>query len=355
MGFLEKPQMEQVVLVIPAYKPSAGLVSWVDTVMKNSGELFCQVVIIDDGSGLEHRKLFQELRERPLVTILEHAINLGKGAALKTGFNHTLIHQPQANAVVTADADGQHAPHDVAKIAGAAIENPGCLVLGYRQFSSDVPMRSRLGNLITVGVFRLLGGMKIKDTQTGLRAWPKKLCLEGLRIALNGYNFEMENLVRSKDWLAQESKIVELPIDTIYLDDNQASHFNPILDSMRIYFVLLRYFGASLVAFGVDNVVFMISKLLGAEILTSQVVARTLAVLVVFTLLRCVVFNSDARWQVSLTKYLMLVFAFGAMSYAAINFLHDSYGVNVLAAKLLAEAILFLAGFAISRLFIFNK
>ena len=108
----------------------------------------------------------------PNVQLLRHAVNLGKGAALKTAFNYVLCAMPDAAGVVTADADGQHAPEDIARVAEALAAQPDALVLGARAFGADVPLRSRFGNIVTRGIMHALLGRKLADTQTGLRGIP---------------------------------------------------------------------------------------------------------------------------------------------------------------------------------------
>src|SRR5438046_2917295 len=96
----------QALLVIPAYKPAAGLPDAVTMVM-GSG-VFQRAIVVDDGSGPEFAPIFERLSAMEGVTVLRHAVNLGKGAALKTALNHAACDYPEALGVVTADADGQH-------------------------------------------------------------------------------------------------------------------------------------------------------------------------------------------------------------------------------------------------------
>src|SRR5512146_1147030 len=94
-------------VVIPAYRPSAGLVELVRNLTEKR---LPAIVVVDDGSGPEFRETFDRVAEFPTVRLLRHAINLGKGAALKTAFNFVLCEYPELTGVVTADADGQHHP-----------------------------------------------------------------------------------------------------------------------------------------------------------------------------------------------------------------------------------------------------
>src|SRR5437868_7587760 len=174
----------------------------------------------------------------PQVNVLRNAVNLGKGAALKYGINYILTEGSKAIGIVTADADGQHAVLDIKRVGEMLRANPRAFVLGSREFGEKVPLRSKLGNSVSRVLYRLLLGLKLKDTQTGLRGMPLLLARNALSIHSNRYEFETEQLALSS---SLGIEIVEIPIQTIYEDDNSSSHFDPFLDSLRIYFVVLRY------------------------------------------------------------------------------------------------------------------
>ncbi len=340
------------VFLIPAYNPNGTLIDIVSSLVELGANY---IVVVDDGSKTECRPLFDKIGAIEQCHVLRHARNLGKGSALKTGLNYALVTWPSIETVVTADADGQHAPRDIVRVAEAALSNVGALVLGARKFHKEVPLRSLIGNSLTRSVFRVFTGLNLRDTQTGLRALPRPLCLEFLKINLNGYDFEMESIIRAKDVLGRGLNIVEVPIETIYEEGNKSSHFNPILDSMRIYFVFFRYSAAALINALVDNLVFIMAFSRTDNVGVSQIMGRFIATLIAFVLARNVVFHSSKKWIVSLMKFVFLVTVTGAVSYGAIDFLHSKFGINVIHAKLLTEGLLFLGNFAIQREFIFSK
>ncbi|PWU11278.1 MAG: hypothetical protein C5B51_02975 [Terriglobia bacterium] len=348
---------EAVVLLIPAYRPSPTLPELVREIRDTDRfRSFRSIVVVDDGSGEQFRPTFAQLEGAEGVTVLRHAVNLGKGAALKTGFNHILLNFPQAAGVVTADADGQHAVDDILQVARVLVEHPDDMVLGVRAFSGDVPLRSRLGNSITRSVFRFFTGVGIVDTQTGLRGWPQSFCRESLPVAINGYDFELECLLRAHHaGNGTLASVRQVPIKTIYLDNNQSSHFSPIRDSMRIYFVFIRYCGGSMMAALIDNVSFYFAHGLTNNIVISQIAGRLVATSVAFTVNRKLVFRSDARVLPSLTKYLALVTVMGFVSYGMLTYLHRVTGLPIIPCKLIAEGLLFLANFSIQRQVIFVR
>lgn len=353
MAYL-RPAERQVIVLIPAYRPGAALPETIRRLRDADGwNCIRSIVVVDDGSGSGFAEVFGKVADYDRVTVLRHAVNLGKGAALKTGFNHVLLTNPDVAGVVTADADGQHAVADILRVSERLSKESGRIVLGTRAFSGGVPFRSKLGNVLTALIFRILTGTRIADSQTGLRGWPIAYCRQVLPIAINGYDFELECLLRAHSRSGRGFTIVQVPIATIYEDGNRSSHFSPVRDSMRIYFVLLRYCGAGLFVAFVDSLVFSIAHNATSDIALSQLAGRSVAVVIAFVIARNIVFRSDARLLTSLVKYLAVVLTLGLLSFASINFLHQMFGVAVLAAKLWAEALLFLASFAIQRELIF--
>ena len=342
-------EYKRVVVLIPAYRPQRVLLTITQAIL--SADAF-PVVIVDDGSGLEHRPIFDSLAGLPGVNVLRHAVNLGKGAALKTGINHILNSFPGTVGIVTADADGQHDVEDIKRVAQCLAASPTHLVLGVRRFDKRVPLRNRFGNTMTCKMVRLLMGEKISDTQTGLRGIPRLLMAHLLRVPATGYEFELDMLTTAKH---RGIAVMEEPIRTIYDHPDGESHFNPLVDSMKIYFVLLRFGLISLITAVIDNLTFFAVFQLTLSIAAAQIVARTAAVLFNYSAARSAVFLSRERHAVILPKYLLLVAVNGLVSYGLINYLATALQLRVIWAKMAAETALFLANFALQRDFVFTK
>lgn len=336
-------------ILIPAYQPGPALIDLAESL---AGLGFTAIVVIDDGSGAAYRWIFDRLEEFAGVTVVRHAVNLGKGAALKTGMNYALVEYPGVAGIVTADADGQHHPADVSSVAQRFAENPEALVLGARAFVGNVPLRSRLGNTITRNVMRLVVGHKLSDTQTGLRAIPRSLAERMLSVPASGYEFELEMLIAAKHLGVP---VIEQPIRTIYEEGNPTSHFEPLRDSMRIYFVLLRFGFISLLTSGLDNLVFYIFFRTSGVVWVALLGARIIALSFNYTAVRRAVFFSKQQHRVVLPRYLLLAGANICVSYSLISFLTAFLSVSVMPAKILAESFLFIANFAIQRDFIFAR
>ncbi len=277
-------------VLIPAYQPGPQLELLVNDLL----ELGCPaIVVVDDGSGSACKEIFTGIALPGRVWVVRHTVNLGKGAALKTGMNHVLVHFPGCCGMVTAAADGQHHPEDIPRVAAHLRENPEALVMGVREFGQFVPWRSRIGNRASRMVMRALTGQKLSDTQTGLPGIPARLIPHLLRRPSAGYDFELDMLLACK---YQSCHIVEEPIRTIYLDGSKSSHFDPILDSMRIYLLLFRFSILSFVAAVLDNIVFALAHASGASIAQSQIAARGVAMVFNYLGARGAVFHSpDGR------------------------------------------------------------
>lgn len=224
--------MDDIAILIPAFEPDDKLTAFV----KEIREHFGHVVVVDDGST-SGAEVFAAVR--PLVdVVLVHRENRGKGAALRTGFACILDSLPGVAGVVTADADGQHLPRDVRRVADALCGHPGGLVLGVRSFSGKVPFRSRFGNWWARAFFRMLTGLDILDTQTGLRGVPRDVLPRMLELRGDRYEYEMEMLAQCQSF---PSPPLQIPIETVYIDENRSSHFHPLRDTFRTQYVIFRW------------------------------------------------------------------------------------------------------------------
>jgi glycosyltransferase involved in cell wall biosynthesis len=350
--------MTSCAILIPVYQPRATVLLDLVSSLQHELQSRAMVVpiwIVNDGSAAEHDELFRQLETTCAVRVVGHAINLGKGAALKTGINAILAQSPDVQSIITADADGQHLPVDIIRLLESAQRNSKSLHLGVRQFDRAVPLRSRFGNVVTARLTRFLTGLAISDTQTGLRAIPRDLCEVALRIPLNGYDFEMECLIQFRRARAGKFRVEEIPISTVYIDGNSGSRFNPLLDSMRIYFVFLRYCAGSLLTFATDYVIFVSVFAQTASLGLGIVCARTGSTVVSFIFNRQAVFHAHGRIVAALLRFMALVAGLGWIAYLATSYLSRATGIPVVYAKLLVEGLLFFAGFALNNVFVFDR
>lgn len=338
-------------VIIPSLQPDDRIINVARGLMDTG---FQTLVVVDDGSGENYRSYFDELAMLGCV-VLRHAVNLGKGRALKTAFNYCMLAYPHMAGCLTVDSDGQHTPENALDLANALAANPDCLIVGCRDFSSDsVPFKNKWGNRITVGMFKIFCGVVCSDTQTGLRAIPAALMRTLMNVYGERFEFESYMLVEAK---RNGYKFFEVPIRTIY-QETYTTHFNPFRDSLRIYGLFLKYIGSSLISTGVDFAVYtLLIYLLGGllpkgYIVISTIVARILSCALNYNINMKAVFHSSAKHSLAryalLSGVVMLCSAFGT------SLLHRWLDLGEVLTKMIVDAVLFIANFFLMREFVFK-
>jgi glycosyltransferase involved in cell wall biosynthesis len=214
------------VVVIPAWEPDERLLGLVEELV---GCGFGGVVVVDDGSSAVG--VFEELRGLAGVQVVRLERNRGKGRALKAGIETVMREMVGVRGVVTADADGQHTVADIVRVGEALGEE---FVMGVRGFGGAVPLRCWVGNVVTRWFFQAGTGVRVGDTQTGWRGVPRQMFQEVLGCEGERYEWEMVVLVRMC------RRMVEVPIETVYLEGNGSSHFRAVRDSGRVLGALVR-------------------------------------------------------------------------------------------------------------------
>lgn len=276
--------------------------------------------------------------------------NKGKGAALKTGLEYIKQTFAVPYIVVTADADGQHLPQDILLVCEKAESKIGSLILGSRIIGKNAPLRSRIGNGITRLIFCISTGTAIYDTQTGLRAFSNGLTDYMLSIEGERYEYEMNVLLNLRQY---NISVEEVSIQTVYLDNNSSSHFNPIKDSFKIYREILKFSASSLLSFVIDYRLFCILMLLTGMTVLSNVLARIASASVNFSLNRNFVFGSRENILKSAVKYFLLAVVVLVFNTCILKLLILA-GVQHMVAKIITETVMFFFSWTVQRLFIFR-
>ena len=336
-------------ILIPAYKPDEKMISLIEQLMAAG---FSKIIVVNDGSGPEFTPIFTQAQDLGCV-VVHHSINMGKGRAMKTGFNHGLVSGLFTDGVIAADADGQHTPADIRKIADAMAADPSAMVLGVRNFTGKVPLKSRLGNEITRFFFSLIHGGDVRDTQTGLRG----LALEHIPLVLSlpgeRYEYEMNMLLAVRP---NDITLVQVPIDTIYIEGNRSSHFKAFQDSVRIYRLLLKFVASSLISTGIDYFVFAVMEnLVQDQLIGSVVVARAVSSFANYSINKNVVFKRKCSARKALVRYYILAAFIMMASYGLIKLLSDVLGLNLYLAKVIADVVLYTVSFFVQREHVYKK
>ena len=361
---------EQTAIVLPSLDPDSKFQKVVEGLLEAG---FRHIVIVDDGSKAERKHFFDEAAEKPGCVVLTHEVNRGKGRALKTAFAYVREHLPGLSGVITIDGDGQHLTGDIIACGNRMLENPDSVVLGCRDFSRPgIPPRSVAGNKTTSRFFRILFGIRLSDTQTGLRAIPAKHL--GTFCDIEGERFEYEtNMLLYMKRLG--IPFLEQPIETVYDPDDYSSHYNAVKDSWRITKVMLRflitgsgfrYLVSSILSFLLDNGLYRVlfSALQGsvaAHLVSplAQVAARVVSSLFNFTLNDRWVFENKGEHGKALVKYYCLCIPQTLISMLCLTALVSSLRITApwLATfvKILVETVLFFVSYFIQKKWVFRK
>ena len=213
------------VVLIPAYKPDEALLQ----LLRELGEAGLSALVVDDGSGEEYAPVFAEAEG--MAAVIHAPTNEGKGAALKRGMKALIERYPDCTHFITADADGQHKTADILRVA-AALDEGAPMVLTQRDLSGDIPLRSRVGNDLSRWVYTVLTGHYLSDNQSGLRGYTVEQIGWLLLAGGDKYDYEMNVLYYADK---QHIPMTTLPIETVYIEGNRSSHFQPVPDTLRIY------------------------------------------------------------------------------------------------------------------------
>ncbi len=299
-------------VVIPAYKPDEKLTKLVENLNNNH----LNIIVVKDGP-CEYD--FSKLNN---IVLLEHQTNMGKGAALKTAFKY-LKAQQASGTVVTSDADGQHLVKDILKLIEYSEQNQ---------------------------VFYSSSSKYIKDTQTGLRAFNTSNLDKMIRIEGERYEYEM-NMLYEFD----SESIMQVPIETIYIENNETSHFNALKDSVKIYKSILKFSASSYLSFLVDYFTFLllVYKLDVQSLVLSNIIARAVSSTFNFYVNNKYVFKNKDKILKKYIKYVTLVVFILALNTIVLKIL-SSLGIKVFVAKIITEALMFIVSYNIQKRIIFK-
>lgn len=214
--------------VVPAYNPGETLSSVLEGVKRYIRP--DHIVVVDDGS-VDDTALRAESAG---VLLIRHAVNRGKGEALKTGFRHLLALR-EVDAIFTIDADGQHDPEEIPAFVDAFRAGRGDLLLGNRMSErKGMPLIRVLTNVVTSAVVSVLARCRIEDSQSGYRLIRADV-IRKIELVTSRYETESEILIKSS---REGARISGVPIRTIY--GSERSTINPFRDTVRFFVLVFR-------------------------------------------------------------------------------------------------------------------
>jgi glycosyltransferase involved in cell wall biosynthesis len=215
-GFLLKRQMKNdVFVIIPAHNEKRHI----SKIIRRAKRQSSNIIVVDDGSDDNT----SELAEKAEAVVLRHIVNMGKGAALKTGCDYSI--KKGARRLVVLDADGQHKPEDIPRFL-EALEKAD-IVFGSRVRRGKMPFVFKFGNSFINKVNDILFGIRLKDTQSGFRAFTAD-AYKKIRWDSQSYSVEAEMIANVG---RKNLKYSEIFIKTIYSDRYKGT---TVLDGVKI-------------------------------------------------------------------------------------------------------------------------
>lgn len=229
------------IVLLPSYQPEETLVN-LSRGLSLEGFF---VLVVDDGSGEKYSDIFNKCKQ--YATVIGYEKNQGKGHAIKYGYKYCLDNLKDYKYVVTADGDGQHRIDDIVRIANR-VKQKNVSIIGVRKFDVKVPIKSKLGNMLSKFNQSLVTARYMHDNQCGLRAFPYSILPDMIEIFGSRYEYEMNVLTYLQ---IKELPFECLRIQTIYENNNSGSHFRPVQDTLRI--------NSSILLYGLINIVMFIA------------------------------------------------------------------------------------------------
>lgn len=202
--------MSHITAIVPAYNEELSIGS----VILCTSEFADHIIVIDDGST----DRTAEIAERAGSQVIKHPENMGKGAALKTGFSAI----KNSDIIVTIDGDGQHNPKEIPKLTNPIEKGEADIVNGSRYLQNNqngTPTYRRLGQTVLDTATNMNSGLKVTDSQSGFRAFAS-YTIPAFRFTKENFAIESEMLM---DAANQGFKIKEVQIGVSY-DKNSSGN-----------------------------------------------------------------------------------------------------------------------------------
>ena len=236
----------KIVIGIPAYNEEKNIASLLIKLKKISQD----IIVCNDGSSDLTGKIAKELG----ATVVEHEKNLGYGSAIKSIF--LKAHEINADILVTFDADGQHRIEDINVILEPIKNNIADIVIGSRFLNNnqEIPKYREIGIKAITKLTNVTGGTKITDSQSGFRAYSKKI-LEEIEPKESGMGISTEILIKTQK---AGFIITEVPITILYEGDT--STHNPISHGSLVILSTLKYVAIErpLIFYGIPGIIFLL-------------------------------------------------------------------------------------------------
>lgn len=354
----EKRCQEELSIVLPSLNPDKKFDAVVKGLLAGG---FKNIVIVDDGSDKERKFFFEAAAAHPQCHLCVHPVNRGKGAALKTAFRYVLANLPDVKGVITIDGDGQHLLPDIIACGEKMLALEDKVVLGCRDFDKPgIPPRSVAGNKTTSRLFRFCCGIRLSDTQTGLRAIPRQYLERFCGIEGERFEYETNMLLQMK---RMGIGFAEQPIETVYDPEDYGSHYNAVRDSWRIFKVMFKFLVSSLSSLLVDmGLFYLVMRFFASRLgpyaeLAATAAARACSSFFNFNANQKVVFNNRGSYRRALLRYYCLCVPQMLVSAGLVTLINHLLGntapIIATLIKLAVDTMLFFVSYTIQREWVF--
>ncbi|MBO4563096.1 MAG: bifunctional glycosyltransferase family 2/GtrA family protein [Clostridia bacterium] len=355
--------------VIPAYRPDEKLFEVIEGL---SGE-DVNFIVVDDGSGAAYAPIFDRLEKEygGRVTVLRLNLNCGKGHALKEGFAYIAGICSEDDGVLTIDADLTHMLDGAKRVMEAWRNDPDSLVIASRHFTNKVPFKNRFGLSITRSVFAVTSGVRLHETQSGLRAFSVRLIPEMIKIGGERYDYEIAQLMFAAK---EQINILEVPVETEFTGGTRSSQFILFKDSWLIFRMIIVFMLSSFSCFLIDYCLLLILatvfknspaavkiaegeyrlRMFGMLVDTHMIaliIARAVSSFCNFILNRKVVFKTGSR--AAIVRFYIVILGLLAANYGLLALVANEKGFPLWLAQLVVQAVLYPMSFILQRKFVF--
>lgn len=347
-------------VIIPAYRPNQSLIRFVRNLNDRNVR---DIVIVDDGSGETFRNIFAQLYNEYGCTIIEHAVNLGRGRALKSGFNALLSRRdPNMIGCVITDCYGSYSTEDVTRIIDGLEKNSNKLIIGARILDESLMSKSsRVGNKVQRKSYHSLLGINVTDCQSVLRAIPVDYMQKLMNTSGEGYVFDTNMIIDTKKY---NVGVMEIPVKTRYSQRRTHQEMRTFKDNFPIYLTFAKYIFTSVAASIVDIILFTIlCKILvnikainvaSMYVAISTALARLVSATINYRLNYKLVFQTNSAQGKTFAKWVILCVIQMAMSATAVSMLHSFIGGEEVLYKIPVDFALFFFSYYFSREFVYK-
>ena len=353
-------KIDDIPVIIPAYKPGDNLIGLINDLRDNG---FNRIIVVDDGNGNTMAGFFQHLEEKFGAVVLHHGINLGLGRSLKTAFNYAICNYEDIKGCVISDCNGIYKISDICKCAEALADNPDSLIITKRQKTDvDIELSNRVINSIFTYSYRFLFGLTVSDPQSILKAIPVKYMKKLLRVVGEGYPFDTNIIVYTKNY---HIDVIEIECETEYSRRKTPGKYRTLRESFFIYVNFATYMFISIWATIVDILLFTLLcavleqfhflKSSQIYIYISTIIARIVSATMSYLFNFRFVFKKKKGRKETFKRFVLVAGCQMLVSAIIVSTIHRYVGGEEVLIKIPTDFALFFIVYQINRKFVFKR